>query len=121
MLSQQHRIVTGDDYRQIVRTGKRINCATSVLHVKTTDIADPARFGFIITKSVGKAHTRNLIRRRYKAVALDLIRAGLCGKDIVVRVHPRSAITTFAELKAQLFACVELRQLETLLAQETAS
>lgn len=111
MLSQQHRVVSGHDYRQIVRTGKRINCATCVLHVKTTDSADPARFGFIVTRAIGKAHVRNQIRRRYKALALELIRSGLQGKDIVVRVHPRSAVASYAELRSQLIDCVEQHQL----------
>ena len=121
MLSPQHRVVSGDDYRRIVRTGKRINSPTCVLHVKTTDIAHPARFGFIVTRAVGKAHTRNQIRRRYKALALELVRSGLRGTDIVIRIHPRSAVASFAELRTQFFAAVDKEQLITRFETKSAS
>lgn len=111
MLAQRHRIVKGDDYRHLVRTGKRINSSTCVLHVTTTEPSAPARFGFIVTRAVGKAHTRNQVRRRYKALCLELIRAGLRGKDIVVRVHPRSAIVSFSELRVELLEAIERNNL----------
>lgn len=100
MLSKQHRIVQGDEYRHIARTGKRINGRYCLIHVAQTKVEAVARFGFIITKTVGKAHTRNLIRRRYKALAHELVKQGFSEADVVVRVHPQSAVASFAELRA---------------------
>lgn len=70
-----------------------------MLHVRVSQADDPARFGFIITKAVGKAHIRNLIRRRYKAIAHELIQTGIHGLDVVVRAHPSSAEAEYRELR----------------------
>lgn len=60
-----------------------------------------AKVGFVVTKHVGKAVTRNLVRRRCKAVlesALRLAPAML----LVVRCKPAAAALTFIELRRQL-------------------
>lgn len=59
-----------------------------------------------MTKAVGKAHTRNQIRRRYKALGLELVRAGLQGNDVIVRAHPASAERSFADLRADFLDSV---------------
>lgn len=46
------------------------------------------RFGFIVAKTVGNAVVRNRLRRRMRAAAFELVRAGLTGADVVVRALP---------------------------------
>lgn len=52
------------------------------------------RFGFIVTKSVGGAVTRNLVKRRLRAVCSDLLAGERepsgddAGSDVVVRAMP---------------------------------
>lgn len=81
-----------------MRAGTRINCSGLILHVLPTTNGAPARFGFILTKAVGKAHDRNTMRRRLKAIGARLIQSGLSGVDVVIRPREQSLTMTFSEL-----------------------
>lgn len=75
------------------------NCIThAVLHVSADQ---PARFGFIVSKAVGNAVTRNLVRRRMKSIVEQRLAAGFTGADVVFRVLPHAARVPFNELKAE--------------------
>jgi len=103
--SRQHRVTRGDDYRRIVRNGNRVGgayCIThAVLHVRN-DAAAPARFGFIVSKAVGNAVTRNLVRRRLKSIVERRLADGFTGADVVFRALPASAAAEFAELEREV-------------------
>jgi ribonuclease P protein component len=70
---------------------------------KTGDTPSTARFGFTVTKRMGKATVRNRIRRRLKAaireVAAEHARPGL---DYVVFARPAAAERPFADLRSDL-------------------
>ncbi|QIK63377.1 ribonuclease P protein component [Leucobacter viscericola] len=101
MPARQHRITRGDDYRRIVRSGRRVGGALGITHAVFRTPEDPARFGFIVSKAVGNAVTRNLVRRRLKLIAQRQINDGLSGVDIVFRMLPASASATFTELEGE--------------------
>ncbi|MFP3671245.1 ribonuclease P protein component, partial [Priestia sp. SIMBA_032] len=61
------------DYRATVRRGVRFTGATTVTYLRPNPDSDVVRFGFIVSKAVGNAVHRNLVRRRLKAVAYDLL------------------------------------------------
>ena len=58
---------------------------------RPVDAAGPTRFGFIVAKTVGNAVTRNLVRRRLKAIAHGLLVDAPVGYDVVVRALPAAA------------------------------
>ena len=62
----------------------------------------PARFGFIVSKAVGGAVTRNLVRRRLKGIAQQRLAGGLTGVDIVFRALPASSSASFSELNQEI-------------------
>lgn len=74
----------------------------------------PVRAGFVVSKAVGGAVVRNLVRRRLQ----HLVRAGLDtlppGTDVVVRALPGAATRSFqeldADLRAALAAALRVRQ-----------
>lgn len=113
MPARLHRITRGDDYRRVVRDGNRVGgayCIThAVLHVHDTD---PARFGFIVTKAIGNAVTRNRVRRRMKSIADRHLAEGFAGADVVFRALPKSASASFAELEREITR--SLRRVERL-------
>lgn len=94
----------GDEYRHIVRKGSRVGGAYfithAVLHVPGED--HPARFGFVVSRVVGNAVTRNRIRRRLKSLVELRLAAGFRGADVVFRVLPPAAQASFAELQAAM-------------------
>lgn len=115
MPARQHRVTRGDDYRRIVRTGNRVGgafCITyAVSHSHDTEHpGDPARFGYIISKSVGNAVVRNLIRRRMKSVTEEMIHNGIADVDIVFRAIPAAATASFAELKQEMHTSISRLQ-----------
>lgn len=86
-----------------MRQGNRVGgayCVThAVLHVREDE---PARFGFIVSKSVGGAVTRNLVRRRLKAIVDSRLAAGFAGADVVFRALPASAGASFGDLEREV-------------------
>lgn len=72
----------------------------------STGEARPPRFGFIISKQVGKAVIRNTVRRRLKAVCAGALAEVPEGTDVVIRALPASATASFAELRADVTRCL---------------
>ncbi|MFJ4220377.1 ribonuclease P protein component [Curtobacterium luteum] len=97
MLARANRIVRGDDYRSVVRRGRKSATAHVVVSVVRRSVTDgapgtgPTRFGFIVAKTVGNAVTRNLVRRRLKAIAHELLAETPAGYDVVIRALPAAA------------------------------
>lgn len=62
----------------------------------------PARFGFIVSKAVGNAVTRNLVRRRLKSIVERRLADGYAGADVVFRALPASATANFGDLEREV-------------------
>ena len=59
------------------------------------------RYGFVVSKRVGKAVTRNLVKRRLREILRQLDRAGRIppGHDLALIVRPALAEASFAEAR----------------------
>lgn len=74
-------------------------CIThAVFHVPE----NPARFGFIVSKAVGNAVTRNRVRRRLTTIVERRIQSGMTGVDVVFRALPASASADFSTLESEV-------------------
>jgi ribonuclease P protein component len=73
-----------------------------VLHVLDRELAEPTRFGFIVTKAVGGAVTRNLVRRRLRAVGHALLPSLAPGRDVVIRALPGCDGADWATLHSEI-------------------
>jgi ribonuclease P protein component len=71
--------------------------------------SSPARFGFIVSKQVGSAVTRNLVRRRLKAVCAEALGSVRPGADIVIRALPTAATADFGMLRDDVVRCLRRR------------
>jgi ribonuclease P protein component len=69
----------------------------------------PARFGFIVSRQVGSAVTRNRVRRRLKAVCAEALPDVRAGADVVIRALPGSATADFAALRDDVVRCLRRR------------
>lgn len=81
--------------------------STMTVSVVSTGDQLPARFGFVVTKKVGNAVRRNLVRRRLKAAARELVDSGFSGADVVVRALPVSADSDWATVRSEFASSVK--------------
>ena len=84
MLSAAHRLTDGASFREAVRTGRRSGARTVVVHLATDGSPErPAQVGFVVSKAVGNAVTRNRVKRRLRHLARDHV-SSLPGSAVLV-------------------------------------
>lgn len=66
----------------------------------------PARAGFVVSRAVGDAVTRNAVTRRLRHLVADRLTTLPPGTDLVVRALPASAGSSSVELAADLDRCL---------------
>lgn len=106
MLSSAHRLTDGASFREAVRTGRRSGTRTVVVHLAPTSPEDGPRVGFVVSKAVGNAVTRNRVKRRLRHLAREHVSSLPGSAVLVVRALPASAGATYAELEADLARCL---------------
>lgn len=111
MLPKANRVVRPEDFRTVVRRGRRLSSALAVYYRLDRDATDPLRFGFIVSRGVGGAVERNLMRRRLRAVGRQFVDAGGHGADVVVRALPGSAQQDWASLSADMHDALDSPQM----------
>ena len=86
-----HRLCDGRELKTTVRSGTRFGCRNFVVStlVHSSEDAGPARFGFVVSKKVGNAVTRNRVKRRLRHLAVPLDAPFVT--DVVVRALPAAA------------------------------
>ena len=85
-------------------SGKRASTPGFVLLVRDREDADPAmRVGFTVTKKIGGAVVRNRMKRRFRALAREIVPAkGLAGADHVMIGRSNGIERDYALLRSEL-------------------
>ncbi|CAN5225557.1 hypothetical protein BH09ACT3_BH09ACT3_03330 [soil metagenome] len=107
MLARANRLVSADDYRRVVRRGRRFVAPHTVMYVADAASTSPVRFGFIVPKSVGVAVQRNLVRRRMKAISYDHLDEFRGGTEIVFRAMPGVAQSGWDNLRTEIAGLID--------------
>lgn len=115
MLPAEQRLRRSRDFAETVRGGRRGQRGCLVVHLLTGRPPGPAgpagvRAGFVISRQVGGAVSRNRVRRRLRHLVRDLVAATPvlpAGTDLVVRVLPGGAARSFPQLSADLAAAFD--------------
>jgi len=90
VLPARSRLTSSDDFRACVRTGVRVGRETLVIHALRTS-SPPSRAGFVVSKAVGNAVTRNRVKRRLRHLAASSFSSDAeSSVDIVVRALPQA-------------------------------
>lgn len=97
MLSRAQRIHLPTQFRRVIRRGVKAHKPTLVCYAVFGE-SDVNRYGFVVSKSVGPAVTRNLVKRRLRAIAAELSSA--VPVDVVVRALPDAATAEWTQLRA---------------------
>lgn len=98
MLATSNRMRTSANFSHTVRSGVRNGRRNLVLYVVFTSSDEPSQIGFIVSKTVGNAVTRNLVKRRLREIVVETIKQHPYGINVVVRALPVSATASFSEL-----------------------
>ncbi|MFF5719631.1 ribonuclease P protein component [Streptomyces buecherae] len=96
MLPTEHRLRRREDFATAVRRGRRAGRPLLVVHLRsgTSDPHPPGetapqvRAGFVVSKAVGNAVTRNLVKRRLRHLVRDRLDRFPPGSLVVVRALP---------------------------------
>ncbi|WP_051299448.1 ribonuclease P protein component [Arthrobacter castelli] len=98
MLPVGNRVRTSGEFSRTVRSGTRFGCRNLVLYADLTAQGEATRAGFIVSKSVGNAVTRNLVKRRLRELARLMIAEHPAGVSVVVRALPPAAAASWQQL-----------------------
>jgi ribonuclease P protein component len=107
VLSKANRIVRAEDFKSVTRSGTRVASRNAVLYVGRRSAGLPDRYGFIVTKSVGSAVDRNLMRRRLRAITRELVESRALAADIVIRALPGSTDLSWNDLHQEILETIE--------------
>lgn len=90
-----------DEFARVRTTGQAKVGRFVILSTLPDPSLDGLRTGFITTRKTGKAHDRNLLRRRFRAMVRDHAPRFVEMKRYLVTIaRPGAAGATFAELEA---------------------
>lgn len=108
MLTREHRLTASDEFARVVRRGRRAGTRTLVVHAADALVSQGGpRVGFVVSKVVGPAVTRNLVQRRLRHLARERVPSLPGSVVIVVRALPASATADYATLAADLDRALE--------------
>ena len=88
--------------RSTMKQGRRSGSDHLVIYLKRDGAQPHARFGFIVGKTVGGAVRRNLVKRRLREVAREVLRDNPSGYDCIVRAQTGSAELDWNRLRAEM-------------------
>lgn len=107
MLPPHSRVRSREEHARIGRSGRRYTCSPLVVHALATDSPGPARAGFVVSRRVGSAVTRNRVRRRLREQTRVRLGDLPAGTLLVVRALPAAADASSAELGRALDRCFQ--------------
>jgi len=130
VLAAAQRLRRSSDFAAAIRGGRRANRGVLVVHlepsspvapsspqststaskpVRNADVehtSAPVRAGFVVSKAVGGAVTRNKVRRRLRHLVRDRLADLPAGATLVVRALPGAAEASYTRLGADLDAAI---------------
>ena len=108
LLARENRLIKADDFRSTMRTGRKLASDHLVTYIQRDESLAHPRFGFIVAKSVGGAVTRNLVKRRLRAIAREILHSDLHTNNlsIVVRALEGASVASFDQLKTEFLSSV---------------
>ncbi|GAB2770904.1 ribonuclease P protein component [Streptomyces sp. NPDC054796] len=111
MLPTENRLRRREDFAAAVRRGRRAGRPLLVVHLRGQSDRDPhaaggddppARAGFVVSKAIGNAVVRNLVKRRLRHLMRDRLALLPAGSLVVVRALPGAGAAGHDELARDL-------------------
>lgn len=106
VLPARSRMRRRRDFESALRRGSRVGRRLLVVHLSTETDGTPL-VGFVVSRAVGDAPTRNRVRRRLRHLMRDRTPRLPGGARLVVRANPAAAGAGQAALGAELDAVLD--------------
>ncbi len=94
------------DFHHNKSTGITIFSKNLVMQISQAD-NNAINIGFVVSKKVGKAVKRNLIKRRLRSIAEQFLTRYLTNRTYVIIAKKNSSLVSFADLKKDFFYCLK--------------
>jgi len=104
LLPRDNRLTSGDDIRDVVRNGKRFSNQLLTLHFLKSE---ETKFAIIVSKALGNAVQRNLVKRRSRAALQILIDSYSPQTRAVLRMRPEASSAKWPELLSAITELVK--------------
>ena len=98
MLQKQLRLKKSRDFFIVARNGKTFKSRSIVLRIAPNKV-DNVRFGFIVSRLIGGAVTRNKVKRRLRHIVREIKVKD--NWDVVISARRSAKFTDFAKLKGE--------------------
>ncbi|WGW11784.1 ribonuclease P protein component [Saxibacter everestensis] len=102
MLPREHRLRRSQDFSLVFRKGKRFGAKRLVVHLYIDTETHAERVGFVVSKAVGNAVARNLVKRRLRAIVARHRDQLPGGAMLVIRALPGAADAAFGDLEVEV-------------------
>jgi ribonuclease P protein component len=108
MIPAARRMRRSVDFERAVRGGTRAGRPTVVVHlVRDTDRTDGPLVGLVVSKAVGHAVHRNLVKRRLRTAAAQRIDALPDDTLVVLRALPRALDVDYPHLERDVTSGID--------------
>ena len=98
MLTRGHRLTSSRLFSRTVRQGRRAGTRTLVLHLDVDAGVKGPQVGLVVSKAVGPAVTRNLVKRRLRHLSRERVHSLPGSAVLVVRALPAAAGVSYGAL-----------------------
>jgi ribonuclease P protein component len=88
-----------------MRSGRKAVGNSLVMYLKQTNPPETNRVGFVVSKAVGSAVDRNLVKRRLRALSKERLANFGEGQLLVLRALPTSKDASWKELCEDFDSC----------------
>jgi ribonuclease P protein component len=106
VLPQQSRMRSPEEFKRVMRSGRRARGATLSGHLLLATHPVPEcpepKVGFVVSRAVGSAVVRNRVKRRLRELMRGRVASLPGGCLLVLRAHPAAAGARQADLAADL-------------------
>ena len=101
MYPKENRLRKTKEFQKVFRANRKIR-SNYFAFLYLPNKSDVSRFGLVVSKKVGKAHVRNLVKRRMR----EVIRTNMFnipqGFDYVIVAYPQITDLSFQSLQKEL-------------------
>lgn len=108
MLNRENRLTKPKDFSSLYNRGKKAVGRYIVIYFRMKS-GGPNRIGFTVSKKVGNAVTRNLVKRRLREIVRNHPISSGKGMDLVIIARSSAVTAAYRDLK---------KDVDTLLSQE---